>query len=46
MAAWLGSGATHARHTCELAASFALTNEWEFDAEEFRAAAESAVAGE
>ena len=41
MAAWLTSGASHARHACEVAASFNLNDEWQFDAEAFRSAVES-----
>ena len=41
MAAWLTSGASHARHVCEVAASFKLNDEWQFDAEAFRSAVES-----
>ena len=41
MAGWLTSGASHARHACELAASFRLNDEWQFDAEAFRSAVES-----
>lgn len=41
MAAWLTSGAAHARHACEVAASFKLNDEWQFDAEAFRSAVES-----
>ena len=44
MAAWLISGATREDRTCELAASFTLNEEWEFDAETFRAAVESTLA--
>ena len=41
MAAWLTSGASHARHACEVAASFNLNDDWQFDAEAFRSAVES-----
>jgi hypothetical protein len=41
MAAWLTSGASHARHACEVAASFRLNDDWQFDAEAFRSAVES-----
>jgi hypothetical protein len=42
VAAWLRSNPGHAEHACELAASFELNDEWEFDAEPFRVAVESA----
>ena len=41
MAVWLTSGASHARHACEVAASFRLNDDWQFDAEAFRSAVES-----
>ena len=41
MAAWLDAEPTHARHACEVAASFELNDNWEFDAEPFRSAVES-----
>jgi len=41
MAAWLTSGASYARHACEVAASFELNDDWQFDAEAFRSAVES-----
>jgi len=37
---WLQSHPSHAQHACELAASFALNDEWEFDAWRFRSAVE------
>ena len=43
MAAWLYAEPTHARHACEVAASFELNADWEFDAEPFRSAVESAA---
>ena len=43
MAPWAGSE-PHAQHACELAASFELNDDWEFDAERFRSAVES-IAG-
>jgi hypothetical protein len=39
--AWLASRASHARRACEVAASFELNDEWQFDAEAFRSAVES-----
>jgi hypothetical protein len=41
VAQWLRSEPSHARHACELAASFDLNDAWEFDAERFRSAVES-----
>jgi len=41
IAAWLTSGASHGLHACEVAASFELNDEWQFDAEAFRSAVES-----
>jgi hypothetical protein len=41
MAAWLHAEPTHARHLCEVAASFGLNDDWEFDAQSFRSAVES-----
>ena len=43
IAGWLRSDPSHARHACEVAASFDLNSEWEFDAEPFRSAVESIV---
>jgi hypothetical protein len=42
IALWLQSDELHAQHACELAASFALNDEWEFDASRFRSAVEAA----
>jgi hypothetical protein len=41
IAAWLQSEPRHVQHVCELAASFELNEDWEFDAERFRSALES-----
>jgi len=41
MAAWLHADPAHARHVCEVAASFGLNDRWEFDAQSFRSAVES-----
>jgi hypothetical protein len=41
MGSWLQSEPSHAQHACQLAASFALNDDWEFDAERFRSAVES-----
>ena len=38
---WLGSESAHLQHACELAATFQLNEEWEFDADAFRVAVES-----
>ena len=38
MGVWLQSQPTHAQHACQLAASFALNDDWEFDTEGFRSA--------
>ena len=35
---WLQSEPSHAQHACQLAASFALNDDWEFDADGFRSA--------
>ena len=43
MAAWLHAEPAHVRHACEMAASFELNDDWEFDAESFRSAVESVV---
>ena len=40
VASWLGSRPSHAQHASEVAATFALNGEWEFDAEAFRFAVE------
>jgi hypothetical protein len=39
--AWLVSSAGHSQQACEMAASFALNGEWEFDAEDFHSAVQS-----
>ena len=41
MAPWLRSAPSLAQHAGELAASFELNQDWEFDAERFRSALES-----
>jgi hypothetical protein len=41
MAAWLHADPTHAQLVCEVAASFRLNDDWEFDAQSFRSAVES-----
>jgi hypothetical protein len=41
MAAWLTSSPSLGRHACEVAASFQLNDQWQFDAEAFRSAVES-----
>jgi hypothetical protein len=38
---WLQSDPSHAQHACQLAASFELNDDWEFDAELFRSAVDS-----
>lgn len=43
MAAWLSVDPSHPRHACAVAASFALNDAWEFDAEPFRAAVQCAA---
>jgi hypothetical protein len=40
-AAWLQSDPSHPQHACEVAASFELNEDWQFDAEAFRSAVES-----
>jgi hypothetical protein len=42
VAAWVKSGPSHVQHACEMAAAFELNEDWEFDAEAFRSAVESA----
>jgi hypothetical protein len=42
MSAWLELDPAYPRHAREVAASFALNDEWQFDAEPFRASVESA----
>jgi hypothetical protein len=41
---WLIGGPSHSRDACELAASFELNGQWQFDVEGFRSAIESANA--
>jgi hypothetical protein len=41
MAAWLQVNPAYSRHAREVAASFTLNDDWEFDAEPFRSAVES-----
>lgn len=41
MAAWLRSDPARAQHANELAASFQLNDDWQFDSERFRSAVES-----
>jgi len=41
MAAWLRSEPARAQHANELAASFQLNDDWQFDSEGFRSAVES-----
>ena len=41
MATWLQLHPSYQRHACEMAASFALNDDWQFDAEPFRTAIES-----
>jgi hypothetical protein len=36
--AWLTAGSRRSQRACEVAASFALNGDWEFDVEEFRSA--------
>lgn len=40
VASWLRSRPSHAQNACEVAATFALNGEWEFDADAFRLAVE------
>jgi len=42
---WLRSADASGRTACEVAASFALNDEWEFDADDFRLAVESLIGG-
>lgn len=42
-AVWLRLDPSHARRACEIAASFDLNSEWEFDVAPFRSAVESAA---
>jgi hypothetical protein len=41
MGVWLQSEPSHTQHACQLAASFELNDEWQFDAESFRSAVDS-----
>ena len=41
VAKWLTAEPSHAHNACELAASFDLNDDWEFDAKRFRSAVES-----
>jgi hypothetical protein len=41
MAEWLQAEPTHVQHACQVAASFALNDDWGFDAEPFRSAVAS-----
>jgi hypothetical protein len=43
MAAWLSVDPSHPQHACAVAASFALNDDWAFDAELFRAAVQSRI---
>jgi|SRR3954447_16686843 hypothetical protein len=43
MAPWLQAEPLHAHYACELAASFDLNDDWQFDAGRFRSALESVV---
>jgi hypothetical protein len=40
IAEWLKSDPAYAHHACELAATFVLSDDWEFDRDAFRAAVE------
>jgi hypothetical protein len=42
---WLRNADASGRTACEVAASFALNDEWEFDADDFRLAVESLIGG-
>ena len=44
-AAWVRSRPSHAHHACEVAATFELNGDWEFDDAAFRSAVESVLAG-
>ena len=46
MCSWLQSEPSHAQHAYQLAASFALNGDWEFDAEPFRSAVACARASD
>lgn len=41
VAEWLRSDPLHTQHACELAAGFALNDDWEFDTDRFRSAVQS-----
>ncbi|HVH63528.1 MAG TPA: hypothetical protein VNA65_08000 [Candidatus Dormibacteraeota bacterium] len=43
MATWLDANPSRVADACEVAASFELNHDWEFDAETFRSAVESVV---
>lgn len=43
---WLHAQPVHAQHAWQLAASFALNDDWEFDPDQFRSAVECAGAAE
>ena len=45
-AAWLKSEPARTRHASELAASFELNDDWQFDSERFRSAVESVARDE
>jgi len=38
---WLQSAPSRTQHACQLAASFALNDDWEFDVERFRSAVDA-----
>jgi hypothetical protein len=40
IAVWLQSNPLYAQHACEVAASFTLNDDWEFDVDAFRSAVE------
>lgn len=44
MGSWLCTADTNARSACEVAATFSLNDEWEFDADDFRSTVESMIA--
>ena len=45
-AAWLRSRPARTQHASELAASFELNDDWQFDSERFRSAVESVARGQ
>jgi hypothetical protein len=45
IAVWLQVNPSYPRHACEVAASFALNDDWQFDPEPFRSAVESIAKG-